>query len=50
MDCSPLNVFFSHVQIALISQVVPRLWGVKQRWSGKNKSLYTHGCRALTWR
>jgi len=23
--------------------------GVKQRWDGKNKSSYTHGCRALTW-
>jgi len=23
---------------------------VKQRWDGKNKSSYTHGCRALTWR
>jgi len=24
--------------------------GVKQRWDGKNKSSYTHGCRVLTWR
>jgi len=28
---SPLNVPFSDVQIALISQVVPQLEGVKQR-------------------
>jgi len=21
-----------------------------KRWDGKNKSSYTHGCRALTWR
>jgi len=42
-NCSPLNVLFSDVQIALISQVVPQLGGVKQRWSGKNKSSYTHG-------
>jgi len=27
-----------------------QLWGVKQRWDGKTKSSYTHGCRALTWR
>jgi len=46
---SPLNVLFSDVQIALISQVVPHLGGVKQRCSGKNKYSYTHGCRALTW-
>jgi len=49
-NCSPLNVLFSDVPIALISQVVPQLGGVKQRWGGKNKSSYTHGCRALTWR
>jgi len=49
-NCSPLNALFSHLQLALISQVVPQLWGVKQRWDGKNKSSYTHGCRALTWR
>jgi len=30
-NCSPLNVLFSDVQIALISQVVPQLGGVKQR-------------------
>jgi len=34
----------------LISQGVPQLMGVKQRRGGKNKSSYTHGCRALTWR
>jgi len=34
----------------MLSQVVPRLGGVKQRWDGKNKSSYAHGCRALTWR
>jgi len=34
----------------LISQVVPQLWGVKQRWDGKSKSSYTRGCRALTGR
>jgi len=49
-SCCPLNVLFSDVQIALISQVVPRLEGVKQRWDSKNKSPYKHGCRALTWR
>jgi len=49
-NCSPLNELFSDVQIPLISQVVPQLGGVKQRWGGKNKSTYTHGCRALTWR
>jgi len=30
-NCSPLNVLFSDVQIALILQVIPRLGGVKQR-------------------
>jgi len=49
-NCSPLNVLFTDVQIALISQVVPQLGGVKQRWGGKNKSPYTYGCRVLTWR
>jgi len=49
-NCSPLNVLFIDVQIALISQIVPQLRVVKQRWGGKNKSSYTHGCRALTWR
>jgi len=49
-NCSPLNVLFRDVKIALISQVVPQLRGVKQRWDGKNKSSYTHGCHALTWR
>jgi len=34
----------------LISQGVPQLGDIKQRWDGKNKSSYTHGCRALTWR
>jgi len=34
----------------MISQGVPQLVGVKQRWDGKNKSSYTHGSRALTWR
>jgi len=24
--------------------------GIKQWWDSKNKSSYTHGCRALTWR
>jgi len=50
-NCSPLNVLFTDVYTALISQGVPRLGGVKQRWNGKNKSSYTHGCRrrALTW-
>jgi len=47
---SPLNVLFSDVQIAFISQVVSQLGGVKQRWDGKNKSSYTHSCRAPTWR
>jgi len=49
-NCSPLNVLYSDIQSALIPQVVPQLGSVKQRWSGKNKSLYIHGCRALTWR
>jgi len=31
MELYPLNVLFSDVQIALISQVVPQLGGVKQR-------------------
>jgi len=44
---SPLNVLFSDVYIALTSQGVPQLGGVKQRWDDKNKSSYTHGCRAL---
>jgi len=48
--CSALNALFSDVQIALITQVVPQLRGVKQRWGGKNKSSYTNGCRTLTWR
>jgi len=48
-NCSLLSVLFSHVQIAFISQGVLQLGGVKQRWDGKNKSSYTHGCRALTW-
>jgi len=30
-NCNPLNVLFSDVQIALISQGVPQLGGVKQR-------------------
>jgi len=47
---SPPNVLSSDVQIAMISQVFPQLGGVKQRWGGKNKSSYTHGCHALTWR
>jgi len=49
-NCSPLNVLFSDVGlwIALISQGVPQLGGVKQRWDGKT-SLPTR-CRALTWR
>jgi len=53
LNCSPLNVglFCSDVRIALMSQVVPQLGGVKQPWGAKNKSSYvTHGCRALTWR
>jgi len=32
----------------LPSQGVPQLGSVKQRWDGKNKSLYTRGCRAIT--
>jgi len=40
-NCSPLNVLFSDVWIALISQGVPQLGGVKQRWDGKT-SLNTH--------
>jgi len=40
-NCSPLNVLFSDVYIALIAQVVPQLGGVKQRWDGKT-SLHTH--------
>jgi len=39
--------------MTLISHGVPPLEGVKQRWDGKNKSLYTHTAvapRALTWR
>jgi len=35
---------------ALMSQGVPQLGGVKQRWDGKNKSSCKYGCRALTWR
>jgi len=50
LNCSPLNILFSDIQIALISQGVPWLGGIKQRWGGKNKSSYTHGCRALAWR
>jgi len=34
----------------LILQGVPQLGGVKQRCEGKNKSSYTQGYRALTWR
>ena len=30
-NCSPLNVLISDVYIALISQGVPRLGGIKQR-------------------
>jgi len=45
-NCGPLNVLFSDIQIALISQVVPQLWAIKQRWDGKNKSLYTRLLRA----
>ena len=41
-NCSPLNVLFSDAQIALISQGVPQLGGVKQRWDGKNKSSWSH--------
>jgi len=33
----------------LISQGIPQLVGVKQRWDGNNKSPHTHGCRALSW-
>jgi len=40
-NCSPLNVLFSDVQITLISQVVPQLGGVEQRWGGKT-SFRTH--------
>jgi len=43
-------MYFSAMYIALISQGVPQLGGVKQRWDDKNKSSYTHDCRALTWR
>jgi len=49
-NCCPLYVLFSDVQIALISQVLLQLGGVKPRWCGKNKSSYTHGCRVLTCR
>jgi len=48
-NCRLLNVLFSDVQIALISQGVTQPGGVKQRWDGKNKSSYTYGCRVLTW-
>jgi len=37
-NCSPLNVIFSD---ALISQGVPQLGGVKQRWDGKT-SFHSH--------
>jgi len=47
-NCSPLNVLFGDLYIALTSQGVPQLGGVKQRRYDKNKSSYTHGCRALT--
>jgi len=40
-NCSPLNVLFSDVQIVLISQGVPPLGGVKQRWGGK-KHVFIH--------
>jgi len=30
-NCSPLNVLFTGMQIALISQIVPQLGAVKQR-------------------
>jgi len=36
--------------IALISQGVPQLGGVKQRWDGKTSLIYRYVCRALTWR
>jgi len=49
-NCSPLNVLFNDLSIALISPGVPQPGGVKQRWDGKNKCSYKHGCRALTWR
>jgi len=48
-NCSTLNVLFRDVKTALISQSVPQVGGVKQRWDGKNKSSYIHGCSALTW-
>jgi len=42
-NCSRLNVLFSYVYIALLSQGVPPLGSVKQWWDGKNKYSYTHG-------
>jgi len=42
--------FSAMYRLRLTSQGVTQLEGVKQRWDGKNKSSYTHGCRALTWR
>jgi len=50
-NCSPLNVLFSDVCIDCVD-IARRScgMGVKQRWDGKNKSSYTHGRRALTWR
>jgi len=33
-NCSPLNLLFSDVWTVLISQGVPPLGGVKQRWGG----------------
>jgi len=46
-NCSSLNVLFSDIgYTVLISQGIPQLGDVKQRWDGKNKSSYTRGCRA----
>jgi len=45
-NCRPLNVLFSGVQIALISQVVPQLGGVKQSWGGKKVFVHTRLSRA----
>jgi len=41
--CSPLNVLFGNVYIALmISQGVSQLKGVKQGWDGKKQDFHTH--------
>ena len=47
-NCSPLNVLFSDIQIDIASRSSARVRQTTLRW--QNKSSYTHGCRALTWR